>query len=79
MNNFMQCNQMMFGSTVKYCITYKTAQKNFNIYTRKYQHEFKVTTSVGNYEFSRCLNIVTNEVFLVSNIDKIHMFRAYDF
>ena len=24
MNNFMNCSQMMFGSKVRYCITYKT-------------------------------------------------------
>lgn len=24
MNNFMSCNQMMFGSKVRYCVTYKT-------------------------------------------------------
>lgn len=24
MYNFMKCNQMMFGSKVRYCITYKT-------------------------------------------------------
>lgn len=23
MTNFMQCSQMMFGSKVKYCVTYK--------------------------------------------------------
>jgi len=33
---------MMFGSKVRYCITYKTNQKSFDIYRRKYEHDFRV-------------------------------------
>ena len=42
MFNFMHCSQMMFGSRVRYGISYKTGQPNFTIYTRKYFHNFKV-------------------------------------
>lgn len=34
MFNFMNCNQMMFGSKVRYAVTYKTNQRSFDIYRR---------------------------------------------
>lgn len=42
MYNYMSCSQMMFGSAVRYCITYKTNQKSFDIYRRRYEHDFCV-------------------------------------
>ena len=42
MNNFMNCSQMMFGSKVKYGITYKTNEKSFDIHRRKYEHDYLV-------------------------------------
>lgn len=33
----------MFGSKVKYCITYSQNQADFNIYKRRYEHGFKST------------------------------------
>ena len=50
MFNFMNCNQMMFGSKVKYSVTYKTNQRSFDIYRRKYWHDFKVPVSDENLE-----------------------------
>ena len=52
MANFMNCNQMMFGSKVRYCITYKTNQKSFDIYRRKYEHDYKVNVVTENYDGS---------------------------
>jgi hypothetical protein len=40
MFNFMNCTQMMFGSKVKYGITYKTNSSSFDIYRRKYEHNY---------------------------------------
>lgn len=40
MFNFMKCDQMMFGSKVKYGITYKNNSCSFEIYRRKYEHNF---------------------------------------
>lgn len=74
MNNFMQCNQMMFGAAVKYCITYKTNQMNFNIYTAKFQHNFKVITNSQNFEGTRTANLTSNNVFIASDINQIQMF-----
>jgi len=40
MGNFVECSQMMFGPTLRYCITYKSGQPDFAIYTRNYIHNF---------------------------------------
>ena len=71
MNNFMKCSQMMFGSQVKYGITYKMNQTSFTVYTRKYTHNFKVNVAQRNYEGSNCLSIKTMDAIIVSNIDEI--------
>ena len=42
MNNFMNCSIMMFGALGKYGITYKTNEGNFDVYRRKYIHDYKV-------------------------------------
>ena len=57
MYNYMNCSQMMFGSKVKYGITYKTNQKSFVIYRRKYEHNFKVPVASENYEGAKGLEI----------------------
>ena len=47
MFNFMKCTQMMIGSKVRFCVTYKTNEKSFDIYRRKYEHSFKVPVWPG--------------------------------
>lgn len=79
MFNFMQCNNMMFGSRVRYCVTYKTNQKSFDIYRRKYWHDFKVPILNENLEGSVCLELQTMNTFLVSKIDKIIMYDSETF
>ena len=61
------------------CVTFKQNKKDFNIYTRKYRHDFKLTTNNSNYEGACSLFIPTNNVFLVSNIDNIQTFNAIDY
>ena len=52
MFNFMGCDQMMFGSRSKYGISYKAKEKSFDIYRRKFIHDFKVLVSDLNFEGS---------------------------
>ena len=47
MFNFMKCTQMMFGSKVRFCVTYKTNERSFDIYRRKYEHSYKVQVWPG--------------------------------
>ena len=76
MFNYMNCTQMMFGSKVKYGVTYKTNQKSFGIYRRKYMHNFKVTVSQENLEGSRGLEFSSMEIFLVSKVGKVIMYSS---
>lgn len=57
MFNFMGCNQMMFGSKVKYGITYKTNQKAFVVYRRKFIHSFRTPLLHDNFEGSKGLDL----------------------
>lgn len=66
MFNFMNCSQMMFGSKVKYGITYKTNQKSFDVYRRKFEHDFRVNTVEMDLDGSRGLPIEDMNAFLVS-------------
>ena len=74
MYNYMNCNQMMFGSKVRYCITYKTNQKSFTIYRRKYNHNFKIPVVSENLEGSKCLELVRHDMFLCTQIDKVNQY-----
>ena len=76
MNNFMQCSQMMFGSAVKYGVTFKTNQKDFNVYTRKFTHDFKVCVAKSNYEGCIGLNVKSEKCILVSDVDVIKMYDS---
>ena len=69
MYNFMNCSQMMFGSKVKYCVTFKTNQKSFDIYRRKYEHQFRANVVKDNFDGSRALQIESINAFVVSKID----------
>ena len=66
MFNFMGCDQMMFGSKVKYGITYKSNQKSFDIYRRKYIHDFKVPVSNLDFEGSVGIEFEKHNAFVVT-------------
>jgi hypothetical protein len=74
MNNFMNCSQMMFGSKVKYGITYKTNEKSFDIHRRKFEHDFKANVVTADMDGSRGLPIESMNAFLVSRIDTIKFY-----
>jgi hypothetical protein len=46
---------MMFGSKVKYGITYKTGELCYNVFRRKYEHNFKV--NLVKKDFSSSIGI----------------------
>lgn len=76
MYNYMNCTQMMFGSKVRYGISYKTNQKSFQVYRRKYQHNFKVTVNNENLEGSKGLEFARWSIFLVTKTDKVIMYDS---
>ena len=79
MYNFMGCNQMMFGSKVKYGITYKTNQRSFDVYRRKYIHNFKVPVVDTNLEGSFGIDLTSINAFCVTQIDKIFLYDSNTF
>mmetsp|Transcript_2678 Transcript_2678/g.4195 ORF Transcript_2678/g.4195 Transcript_2678/m.4195 type:complete len:267 (-) Transcript_2678:214-1014(-) len=79
MLNYMNCNQMMFGPKVKYSVTYKTNQRSFDIYRRRYWHNFKAPLNEENLEGSIGLEFATMRTFLVSKIDSITMYDTMTF
>ena len=79
MANYMNCTQMLFGKRVKYCVTYTTNQRSFDIHRRKYMHNFKVPVSNENMEGSKGLEIVSMNLFLASKIDKVLIFDSETF
>lgn len=79
MFNYMNCTQMMFGAKVRYCITYKTNQRSFSIYRRKYMHNFKVPMVKENLEGSRGIEFQNLGVFLVTKVDKIIVYSSNTF
>lgn len=74
MYNYMKCSQMMFGSKVRYGITYKTNQRSFDVYRRKYQHNIQTVVNNDNFEGCKGLEILTSNIFLVSKVDKVLIF-----
>lgn len=67
---------MMFGSKVRYGITYKTSQKSFDIYRRKFQHDFKVPVRLDNFEGSMGLDLKALGAIVVTKIDKLYLINA---
>ena len=70
---------MMFGSKVKYGITYKTNQDSFDIHRRKFEHDFKVNAVSYDLDGSRGLPIESMNAFLVSQVAKIRFFDIDSF
>lgn len=70
---------MMFGSRVKYGITYKANQRSFAVYRRRYQHDFLVPVNTANLEGSVALEFKTMETYLLSRVDKILMYDVNNF
>ena len=76
MYNYMSCSTMMFGSRVRYGITYKINDKSFNIYRRKYEHEYMVNVRSENLEGAKALEIKSMNLFLVTKVDRVVMYDS---
>lgn len=70
MYNFMHCSQMMFGSLVRYCITFKTNQPDFSIWVRKAYHNFKVALTNENMEGSMGANLPSLRQYVMTERDE---------
>jgi hypothetical protein len=70
---------MMFGAKVRYCVAYKTNQRSFDVFRRKYEHDFKVNLSIENFEGAIGLELEDMNVFLVAKVDKVSMYDSNTF
>lgn len=79
MFNFMQCSQMMFGARVRYGITYKANQPGFQIYTRKYYHNFKVALTTKNQEGAVGVNLSSMEAYVMAEKTNLGVYDQTSF
>ena len=66
MYNFMQCSQLMFGSRVRFAVSFKTNQPGLMIFTRNYFHNFKVTINTENFEGAIGINMGTKRRYVMA-------------
>ena len=80
MDNFMHASQMIFGCRGWYCITYKHGTNSFDIYGRRFEHEFRVKTCKG-IDLEACvgLPIESLNAFLVGKGDKIMFYDLQEY
>ena len=79
MNNFMNCSIMMFGAKVKYGLTFKSNEAGFDIYRKKYEHDFKICTVEDDLDGSMGLPVESLNAFLVSKRDIIKFYDIDSF
>ena len=79
MNNFMNCSIMMFGPKVKYGITYKTNQRSFRVYRRRYEHDFIVPVQRDNLEGAHAIDMPKSRTYLIAKVDKIRIYDSKNF
>ena len=70
---------MMFGSKVRYGITYKTNQRSFDVYRRKFEHDFCANIVEENMDKSKSIPIKSMNAIMVSKIDIIRFFDSDTF
>ena len=78
-DNFMNCSQMMIGRKVKYCITFKTNEKCFDIWRRQYYHSFNANVVNLNLNGSIGLPIEKINLFLVARGAEINFYDVDTF
>jgi aspartate 1-decarboxylase len=70
---------MMFGSRVRYGITFKANQPGFQVYSRKYFHNFKVAVTTNNYEGSVGSNLSLMKSYVMAEKTKIGVYDQENF
>lgn len=70
---------MMFGSKGIYGITYKQNEGNFDVYRRKYVHDYKVNVVHEDFDGAKGLPVESMKAFLVGVNDKIKFYDVNTF
>ena len=66
----------MFGSKVRYGISFKTNQKSFDIWSRKYEHSFNANVVKKNLDGAIGLPIETMDAFLVGRGNEVKFYNV---
>lgn len=74
MFNFMKASQMMFGTKVRYCVTFKQNEARFTVWSRKYFHNFKVNLTGDNLEGAVGLNLVRSDQYVIGHDGKLKIY-----
>ena len=69
----------MFGARVRYGITFKANQPGFQVYSRKYFHNFKVAVTTNNYEGSVGSNLSLMKSYVMAEKTKIGVYDQENF
>ena len=79
MFNSMNCSHIIYGPGGLYSISYMASDHNFLIYTRQYEHDFKVPIiTKENLEGAICLEMRSINCFIVAKDDSIRFFSSED-
>jgi hypothetical protein len=62
---------MMIGAAKRYSITYKTNEKDFEIYRRKFMHNLRVCVNEKNFEGSKAVEMPLANFLLVSMVSEV--------
>ena len=79
MNNYVNCSMMMFGKKGVYGITYKTNEGNFDVYRRKYIHDYKVPVVNVDLDGSKGLPVESMNAFLITQQNVIKFYDVDTF
>lgn len=69
----------MFGTRVRFGITYKTNQPGFQIFTRKSYHNFKVAINASNFEGAEGANLSSMHAYIIAEKTKLEIFNDTTF
>lgn len=70
----------MIGPKVRYAITYKTNEQSFELYRRKYAHDFKIPViTKENLEGAICMDMSSINSFIVAKLDQVRFYNNETF
>ena len=76
MNNFYRCTQMVIGGLNKYSINFKQNQTCFDVYSRKYMHNLRITCNSANYENCKPLEIISSRLLMVTKLNRVVVYDS---
>lgn len=71
MNNYMTCSYMLIDQSDLYAVAYKTNQKSFDIFSKKYMNDFRVQSIDKNFEGCKAIEVESVGLILASFEDEL--------